>query len=94
MAVQKSVAERWLKVTGCAIVEGYGLSETSPDATCNPADTDEFTGTIGIADAIDRHRDPRRRRPGRAARASRARSRSAARRSWPATGSVRRKPPR
>lgn len=48
MAVQKSVAARWMKVTGCPIAEGYGLSETSPSATCNPADTTEYTGTIGL----------------------------------------------
>ncbi|MBC7415385.1 MAG: long-chain-fatty-acid--CoA ligase [Herminiimonas sp.] len=48
MAVQKAVADRWVAVTGCPIAEGYGLSETSPSATCNPADTDEYTGTIGL----------------------------------------------
>ncbi len=48
MTVQKSVAERWLKVTGCPICEGYGLSETSPSATCNPTDTDAYSGTIGL----------------------------------------------
>lgn len=48
MAVQKAVADRWLKVTGCAIAEGYGLSETSPVATANPATTKEFSGTIGM----------------------------------------------
>ncbi|MYM69686.1 long-chain-fatty-acid--CoA ligase [Pseudoduganella sp. FT55W] len=48
MAVQKSVAERWLKVTGTAIIEGYGLSETSPVATVNRLDIKEFTGTIGL----------------------------------------------
>jgi long-chain acyl-CoA synthetase len=48
MAVQRAVAEEWLKVTGCPICEGYGLSETSPSATSNPTDTDEFNGTIGL----------------------------------------------
>ena len=48
MAAQKPVAEAWLKTTGCALSEGYGLSETSPVLTCNPSDTDKFTGSIGI----------------------------------------------
>ena len=48
MAVQQATAERWLKITGCPVVEGYGLSETSPVATSNRLDTAEFTGTIGL----------------------------------------------
>ncbi len=48
MTVQQAVAARWLKVTGCPICEGFGLSETSPSACCNPVDTDRYTGTIGL----------------------------------------------
>jgi long-chain acyl-CoA synthetase len=48
MAVQRAVAERFFKVTGCPIIEGYGLSETSPALTCNRADNTEYTGTIGL----------------------------------------------
>jgi len=47
MAVQKAVADKWLKVTGKPIIEGYGLSETSPVATANPP-SKEFTGSIGL----------------------------------------------
>jgi long-chain acyl-CoA synthetase len=48
MAVQGAVAKLWLQKTGCAICEGYGLSETSPSASCNPVTSTEFTGTIGL----------------------------------------------
>jgi long-chain acyl-CoA synthetase len=48
MAVQRPVAERWLKITGAHITEGYGLSETSPVATANRFDSPEFTGSIGL----------------------------------------------
>jgi len=47
-AVQSGVAKLWLSKTGCPVVEGYGLSETSPSASCNPTDSKEFSGTIGI----------------------------------------------
>ncbi|WP_019703792.1 long-chain-fatty-acid--CoA ligase [Paracidovorax oryzae] len=48
MAVQSAVARLWLEKTGCPICEGYGLSETSPSASCNPVTTKEYTGTIGV----------------------------------------------
>jgi long-chain acyl-CoA synthetase len=47
MALQLSVAERWKSVTGCAICEGYGMTETSPVAAVNPAEANQV-GTIGI----------------------------------------------
>ncbi len=48
MAVQKAVADKWFAMTGVPILEGYGLSETSPVATCNPPTATEFSGTIGM----------------------------------------------
>jgi long-chain acyl-CoA synthetase len=47
-AVTPNVAQLWLEKTGCPICEGYGLSETSPSASCNPTTSAEFTGTIGV----------------------------------------------
>lgn len=47
-AVQSSVAKLWFEKTGCPICEGYGLSETSPSASCNLVTAREFTGTIGV----------------------------------------------
>jgi len=47
-AVQESVAKKWLAITGCPVCEGYGLSETSAGVTCNPTDSEAYTGTIGL----------------------------------------------
>jgi long-chain acyl-CoA synthetase len=48
MAVQRAVAERWKKATGCTLVEAYGLTETSPAACMNPLDLPEYNGAIGL----------------------------------------------
>ncbi|MDO8377085.1 MAG: AMP-binding protein, partial [Aquabacterium sp.] len=48
MAVTQGTARLWREKTGCPICEGYGLSETSPSATCNPVDTTAYSGTIGL----------------------------------------------
>jgi len=48
MAVQKAVADKWIQITGVPIVEGYGLSETSPVATSNLVMSREYDGTIGL----------------------------------------------
>lgn len=48
MAVQRQVAERWLEITGRPLIEGYGLSETSPVATVNPTNSTEYSGSIGL----------------------------------------------
>ncbi len=48
MAVQRAVAERWKKVTGCTLVEAYGLTETSPAACINPLDLKDYNSSIGL----------------------------------------------
>jgi len=47
-AVQSAVAKLWFDKTGCPICEGYGLSETSPCASCNPVTDKEYNGSIGV----------------------------------------------
>ncbi|WP_288996083.1 AMP-binding protein [uncultured Psychrobacter sp.] len=48
MAVLKDTAAKWQQITGNIIVQGYGLSETSPVASANPQGTGEFSGNIGL----------------------------------------------
>jgi len=48
MAVQKAVAERWQKLTGCTLLEAYGLTETCPAVTINPMTLEAYNGSIGL----------------------------------------------
>ena len=93
MAVQRGVAERWQKVTGNKITEGYGLSETSPVATANRVSGTEFTGTIGLplpsTDIAIRDDDGKDLPSARSAKSA-----FADRRSWSATGTVPTRRPR
>jgi long-chain acyl-CoA synthetase len=48
MAVQKAVAEKWKAVTGCTLIEAYGLTEAAPAVTINPLDLAAYNGSIGL----------------------------------------------
>ena len=48
MALQRAVADEWKQVTGSTLIQGYGLTETSPVITANPSDLAEFNGSVGL----------------------------------------------
>ena len=48
MAVQRATAEQWTKATGCTLIEGYGLTETSATVCVNPLDLAEYNGSVGL----------------------------------------------
>ena len=66
-AVLPTTSAKWKALTGTDILEGYGLSETSPILTLNPMSADRLLGDRGPAVAVDGHQAARRRRQGRAA---------------------------
>jgi long-chain acyl-CoA synthetase len=48
MAVQRPVAERWENITGCKLLEGYGLTECAPMVSLSPYNQESYNGTIGL----------------------------------------------
>ncbi len=94
MAVQQAVAAKWKAVTGCTLIEAYGLTEAAPAVTINPLDLAGLQRLDRPAPAIDRGGDPRRSRTRCRARRRRRALRPRAAGDAAATGSGRTKPRR